>query len=124
MDTLLNLAANVSGLWKKVAALLPLVLGAGTLLVGVGGVLLELGHAGNAAAALKVIQGLQSDPNTAMVLAGLTALGIHQNHTATVAVLDDHAAKIDAAAAPAADPAATTSSITAVKPPVVTPPGA
>ncbi len=80
MDTIVNLYASATGIWKKVAAFLPLVAGAGSILVGAGGILNELSSAANAAAALHVAQGLASDPNTAMVIAGLTALGIHSNH--------------------------------------------
>lgn len=80
MDTLLNLYANASGLWKKVATLLPLLLGLGSLLSGLSGLCLELGHAANAAALLAIVQGLQHDPNTGLVVAGLAALGVHSNH--------------------------------------------
>ena len=87
MNTIIGWIANLTGIWKKVATVLPMIAGAGSLLVGAGGVLLEVAHAGNAGAALKVIQGLTSDPNTAMIIAGLTAIGIHSNHSSNVAAI-------------------------------------
>lgn len=87
MDTIVSILGKVSGIWKKVAAVLPLLAGAGSLLVGVGGLLLELAHSTNAGGALHVIQNLQSDPNTALIVGGLTALGVHTNHTSNVAAI-------------------------------------
>lgn len=95
MDMIVNACASVSGVWKKIAAFLPLLLGAGSVLSGLAGFCMEFGHAANAAALLKLAQGLQTDPNTALVLAGLAALGINTNHKSNAAVLADHAATID-----------------------------
>lgn len=95
MGTLINLYASASGLWKKVAALLPLALGLGSLLSGVAGILLEVGHANNASGLLALVQGLQNDPNTALIVAGLAALGINTNHSVTAAKVEEHAAVIE-----------------------------
>lgn len=81
MDTLINLYAGATGLWAKVAAFLPLVSGAGSVLVGAGSILLQLSHSGSAAGALNVIKSLNAnDPNVILIVGGLTALGIHTNH--------------------------------------------
>lgn len=104
MDAIINLFANLSGLWKKLAALLPLVLGAGSLLSGLAGFCNEFGHAANAAALLSLAQGLQNDPNTALVLAGLAALGIHTNHKANAETIGDHAEVINQLATPPEPP--------------------
>jgi hypothetical protein len=85
MNAFINMYAGASGVWKKIAAVLPFIIGAGSLLCGLGGICLELGHAANAAGMLDVLRGLATDANTAEVLAGLTALGIHSNHAALVA---------------------------------------
>ena len=87
MDTIISLYAGASGLWKKVSAYLPLVLGAGSVLTGLGGILGEFGHAANAGAFFALAQNLQHDPNAALVIAGLAALGIHTNHTGNVAAI-------------------------------------
>lgn len=81
MDFIVNTYANISGLWKKIAAFLPMVAGAGSVLVGAGNICVEFSKADSAATALHIFQSLTTDPNTAMVIAGLTALGIHTNHT-------------------------------------------
>ena len=81
MDIMINLYASLTGAWKKVAHFLPLVIGAGTLLTGIAGFLLEIGHSANASGLLHILQNIQSDPNTALILAGLGALGVHTNHT-------------------------------------------
>lgn len=100
MDFIINLYAGASGLWKKVAALLPLLAGAGSVLVGAGSILIALSHVANAAAALAVIKSLTaSDPNVIMIMAGLTALGIHTNHTENKNVIADHGDAIDAVVA-------------------------
>lgn len=85
MNALIDMYANASGIWKKIATVLPFVIGAGSLLCGLGGICFELGHAANAAAMLDVLRGLSTDPNTAEVLAGLAALGIHTNHQTVAA---------------------------------------
>lgn len=85
MNVFINMFANASGIWKKAATVLPFIIGAGSLLCGLGGICLELGHAANAAGMLDVLRGLAWDPNTAEVLAGLAALGIHTNHQSAVA---------------------------------------
>ena len=90
MGTLINLYANASGLWKKAASFLPLILGIGSLLGGLAGFCNEFGHAKDAASLLAVLQGISNDPNSALVLAGLGALGIHTNHAANAATLEDH----------------------------------
>jgi hypothetical protein len=91
---MINLYANMTGLWKKIAGWLPLIIGLGTLLSGISGLLLELGHAANVTAILNIFKNLQSDSNTALIIAGLGALGIHTNHASTTAVLADHQAQI------------------------------
>ncbi len=97
MNWIINLYANISGLWKKVAALLPLIGGAASVLIGAGNVLLGLSHASNAAAALNVLKGLNAnDPNVIMVLGGLTALGIHTNHQEHTAAIQANALAIQA----------------------------
>ena len=81
MNLILNLAASASGLWKKVAAILPLVGGAGSILVGVGNIAIQLAACPSAAAMLVIFKGLSStDPNVHLIVGGLVALGIHQNH--------------------------------------------
>ncbi len=100
MGAIINLYAGASGLWKKIAAFLPIVLGLGSLLSGLAGFCLEFGHAANAAALLALAQKLQSDPNTGLVLAGLAALGIHTNHQ------DNKAAIIGETVAPISTPVA------------------
>lgn len=80
MDTLINLYVTLTGAWKKVAAFLPLIGGIGSLLLGVGGFAIEISHAANAGALLDIIKGWNTDPNTALVSAGLLALGVHTNH--------------------------------------------
>lgn len=88
MDTMINAYASVSGMWKKVAAWLPLLAGAGSVLVGAGSILLSLGHATDAAAALHIVQGLSAqDPNVVLVVGGLAALGVHTNHNDNVAAI-------------------------------------
>jgi hypothetical protein len=90
MDFIVNTFASVSGLWKKVAQYLPLLAGVGSVLVGGGSILLALGRAGNAAAAIHVIQGLSAqDPNVIMIVGGLTAMGIHSNHSENKAAIAD-----------------------------------
>lgn len=91
MGTLVNLFASVSGIWKKAASFMPLILGVGSLLGGLAGFCNEMGHAKDAAALLAILQGVSNDPNSALVLAGLGALGIHTNHAANAAALEDHA---------------------------------
>jgi len=80
MDFIVNFAASVSGIWKKVSSFLPLLIGLGSLLAGLAGICNEFGHAANAAAILALFQNLQNDPNTALVIAGLAGLGIHTTH--------------------------------------------
>ena len=87
MDLIATIIGNITGAWKKVAAFLPLVAGAGSVLAGAGGILLELSHSANAGGALAILKGLQADPNTALIVTGLTALGLHQNHLGNVAAI-------------------------------------
>ena len=87
MNSFINMYASASGIWKKIASVLPFIIGAGSLLCGLGGICLELGHAANAAGMLDVLRGLATDTNMAEVLAGLTALGIHTNHAANAAAI-------------------------------------
>jgi Na+/glutamate symporter len=82
MDTILGWIANATGIWRKVAGYLPLILGVGTLLSGLAGFCLEFGHAQNATVVLTLLKNLQSDPNMGLVVAGLAALGVHTNHAA------------------------------------------
>jgi hypothetical protein len=91
MDSIVNMYASASGLWKKIAVVMPYVVGLGTLLAGLSGLCLEFGHAANAAAMLTIAQGLQHDPNVALCAAGLAALGIHEQHkTVTAAIVDSN----------------------------------
>lgn len=95
MDWLINSYVSASGIWKKVASILPLVIGVGSLLSGLGGLCLEFGHAANASAMLDLLKHLQTDPNVGLIVAGLGALGVHQNHTSNVSNLQEHADKIE-----------------------------
>lgn len=81
MNTIINLYANVTGLWKKVSYWLPLICGVGSILTGLGSLLMRLGHSGSASAALHVLSNLdQSDPNVVLIIGGLAALGVHTNN--------------------------------------------
>jgi len=59
-----------------------------------GGLGLEIGHAANAAALLTIMQGLKSDPNVGLIIAGLGALGVHVNHSANVVATQANTAAI------------------------------
>lgn len=97
MDKILNLIAGLTGAWKKVAAWLPLLCGAGSLLLGVGGFLIEVGKAADFASAYHILSAWQSDPNTALVTAGLLALGVHTNHNENKATIAEHTEALAAA---------------------------
>lgn len=96
METLITLWTEANGFWQKIAAFLPLVIGIGTLLSGLGGFCLEFGHAANAAAVFTLLKSIQSDPNMGLVLAGLGALGVHLNHATNVAKTAQHSEDIAA----------------------------
>ncbi|SRR5258707_8473067 len=90
MDTLINLYANVTGLWKKISYWLPLICGVGSILTGLGSLLLRLGHAGSAAVAFSILSNLnQNDPNVMLIIGGLAALGIHTNQASLHAQVKD-----------------------------------
>jgi hypothetical protein len=90
MDFITNTIASVTGIWKKIASVLPLIAGAGGVLVGSGSILIQISHSGSASAALHIIQSLnQNDPNVMMIAGGLLALGIHTNHQENKASIAD-----------------------------------
>lgn len=91
MNFLVNLYTNATGIWKKVASWLPLISGAASVLIGLGNILLKVGHSQNAGDALNILKSLTpTDPNVMMIAGGLTALGIHSNHQDNVAAIDIH----------------------------------
>lgn len=87
MEKIVSFLAAVTGVWKRIAAALPLLAGAGSVLLGAGGLLVEISHAPNGGAIFHILQNLTSDPNAGLIMAGLTALGIHSNHASNVAAL-------------------------------------
>lgn len=95
MDTIINMYAAATGLWKKVASFLPLAYGAGSVLVGAGSILVQLGHSASAADALHMLGSLdKTNPNVVLIGTGLLALGVHTNHSENAAKLDDRAEKL------------------------------
>ncbi|MDD5301487.1 MAG: hypothetical protein PHS14_00145 [Elusimicrobia bacterium] len=77
MDPLINLYASLTGLWDKFAVWLPKIGGVGSVLTGVGGLLLEVSHATSAAALVELARNFKGDPNVGLILAGLVVLGLH-----------------------------------------------
>lgn len=98
MDTIINMYAAATGLWKKVAAMLPLAYGAGSVLVGAGSILVQLGHSASTADALHLLGSLdKTNPNVVLIGTGLLALGVHTNHSENAAKLADHSEQLSPA---------------------------
>lgn len=87
MNALLSLYASARDFWSKLAPLLPKVGGAGMLLIGVGGYLVEISHAASVGDLLVIAQGFKSDGNLALIMSGLALLGLDAQHQTTKAAL-------------------------------------
>lgn len=87
MNTLASLYASASGLWAKIALILPKLSGLASVLTGAGMVVSEAARAQNAGQLLALAQNFHHDPGVGLIVAGLTALGYHAHQQAILAAV-------------------------------------